>query len=199
MLITEAHVAWAQSQFQGATFVPGKLDIQDQPIYDTVTLAVGGIVNANNVSFFTSVRSSTGKTLADTNLTRDSELPDPEMFACKALSLHFDENISATDLQNIMKSFALQLIVGTKPLLTLPLWRIGAAGGIHAVTTATNQTFLQNGVPTRENLHTLALPIVIPPGVNFSANFVGGSYTLAGANGMRATLALGGLYAKGVQ
>lgn len=190
---------WVRQQFAGVTFDPNRLDIEDTPIYDTVALAQGAPVSQNTVSFFTNVKASSGKTLADTNLQRDSELADPEMFSIKGISLKFDENIDSTDFAQIMKLFAFQLIVGKKPKIEAPLWKYCAGGGIWAFSTATNQTFLQNGVPSREAFVPLATPIVIPPGVNFSASFVGGTRTLAGANGMRCTCLLSGLYAKGVQ
>jgi len=190
---------WVQQTFAGQTFDPTKLDIQDDGLYDTVTLANSAVVNNNSASFFTNVKAASGKTLADTNLQRDSELADPEMFAIRAISLHFDENISQTDLQQIMKLFAFQLIVGKKPLLTIPVWRLPAGGGISAITTATNNTLVQNGDPSFASFRALSVPIVIPPGVNFFAQFVDGSYTLTGANGMRCTCLFSGLYAKGVQ
>lgn len=191
--------AWVQQTFNGQTFDPNKLDIQDDGLYDTVTLATGATVNQNATSFFTNVKASSGKTLADTNLQRDSELADPEMFAIRAISLHFDSNIALADLQAIFKLFAFQLTVGKKPLLTVPLYRFPAGGGIAGITTATSTTVLQNGEPTFQSFRALAVPIVIPPGVNFFANFVGGSHVLTGAAGMRCQCLFSGLYAKGVQ
>lgn len=190
---------WVRDQFSGIIFDPQKLDVQDCPIYDTVTLASGQQVSSNSASFFTNVKSSSGKTLADTNLQRDSELPDPQMFAVKAISLHFDEDISAADLKQIMRKFAFQLVVGTKTLVEGPVYRFAAAGGIAAVSTLTSSQWLQNGSPDRANLCTLACPIVIPPGVNFYAQLSGNTYTLTGTDGLRLQCVLSGLFAKGVQ
>ncbi len=198
-LVTDQNKQFILNEFQGVTFNPNELDIEDTPLYDTVTLAQGQVAGPNTVSWFTNVRANTGKTLADTNMVRDSELAAPEMFSIRAIGIWFHSTMSLRDIEGIMRYLALQIVVGKKPKIEGPVWQFCAGGGISGFTTATSTSVYQNGIPSRESLCRLASPIVIPSNVNFSASLQGTNYTLQDTNGLRTTLIFRGLYAKGVQ
>lgn len=199
MLVKDWNAEALKQAFNGRTFEDNRLDIQDTPLYDTITLTTGQSVNPNSTSFFTNVTAASGKTLADTNMTRNGELSAPEMFSIKAISIIIWPDISITDMLEVTKKLALSFTLGKKVLIEAPIPHFGAGGGISAFTTATATSLYSNGVPSQESFVKLAAPIVIESNVNFSAQLQGTAYTLAGAAGMRMQLKFSGLYAKGVQ
>jgi hypothetical protein len=192
--------------FNSSTYISDQVDVQDTPVYDTVTIAAGGSVTNNTVSWFTSVGPGSGKTLAQTNMVTAGKLNAPEAFSIMSFRLRWSENILPADLYAILNGFALQFTIGTKPYQTGPLWNYSAGGGIFG--TSTNATpvvtsLLSNGNPGRMHMHRLAIPLVIENQATFYANLVGNAATLtaSGGGGTGATLQLmlSGLYARGVQ
>lgn len=110
------------------------------------------------------------------------------------------ENVAPADLYSIVSGFCLEFYLGNKYYQRAPLPYFAPGFGIGAFTTATNTTYLTNGIPTRESMHKLAVNIVIENQMNFSANLQGNSFTLsAGGTGYEHILLLDGLYARGVQ
>lgn len=194
-MITEA--------FQSASYVSDRMDVQHTPLYDTVTIAAAGAVNPLTAQFFTNVGAASGKTLAQTNMTQSQRLPAPEAFSIFGFRFRWQEDILLADLYAILTGFCLEFIIGQKVYQRAPLWHYNAGGGINAFTTANNTTLLGNGLPTREAMHKLAIPIVIENQTTFFAQLQGTGITLAagGAGGTGATfqLLLDGFYARGVQ
>jgi hypothetical protein len=193
--------------FNTEVIVPGKLDVQNTPLYDTCVLVQGpgvpSIVNNQNVNFFTNVGPASGKTRAQTNMELSRELPFPKAFSIFGARLWFREDILLLDLLNVLDGFCLQLYLGDKCYLEAPLRHFSAGAGISGMTTRTFSSIYTNGIPGREHMHKLAIPIVIPNGMTFYAQFQGNPYVLTtvalGGTGMTVCLELDGFYARGVQ
>jgi hypothetical protein len=193
--------------FQSQVYIQGQMDIQHEPLYDTVTLAAGAQVTALSTAFFTNVGPASGKTLAQTNLTQSRRLPAPEAFSAFAIRLAWEENIVLADILAILWGFAFQLFLGQKAYNTGPLWHYNAGGGLNAFTIAAIPAIAlyTNGVPGRDHMHRLAIPIVIENQMEFYAQLTGNAYTLVAAGGQ--TLGTGlalmclldGLHARGIQ
>lgn len=193
--------------FNSSTYISDQVDVQDTPVYDTVTIAAGGSVSNNTVSWFTNVGPAANKTLAQTNMVTAGKLNAPEAFSIMSFRLRWSENILPADLFAILNGFALQFTIGTKPYQTGPLWNYSAGGGIFGsltnTTAATVTSLLSNGNPGRMHMHRLAIPLVIENQATFYANLVGNAVTLTagggGGTGATLQLMLSGLYARGVQ
>ena len=101
-----------------------------------------------------------------------------------------------------LRNFAFQLFIGEKPFNRAPLWYYAAGGGIHGFTTRTSESVYVNGLPSREAIRSLAIPIVLENSLDFSCNLVGTAFNLAaggaGGTGLRLTCLFDGLYARGV-
>lgn len=196
-------------QFQSETFIQGKMDVQHTPIYDTLSFTVGGganpTINASTGQFFTNVGSSSGKTLAQCNMTQSQKLPAPQAFCIRSIRLRWSENILLADLLAIMNGFCLDFYLSEKYYQRLPLWMLNSGGGINGFTTRTSASVYTNGLPSMEAVRSLAIPIVIENQMSFFALLNGPALTLtttatdAAATGAILTLALDGLYARGVQ
>jgi hypothetical protein len=193
--------------FNSSTYIGDQVDVQDTPVYDTVTIAAGGTVSQNTVSFFTSVGAGSGKTLAQTNMVTAGKLNAPEAFSIMSFRMRWAENVLPADIYAILSNFALQFTIGIKPYQTGPLWNYNAGGGLFGVnantTASTLTSMISNGNPGRMHMHRLAIPLVIENQATFFANLVGNPITLtaSGSGGTGATfqLMLCGLYARGVQ
>lgn len=201
--------------FNSEVYVSNRMDVQHTPIYDTVRIGAAGgaagTVNNVTTSFFTNVGPASGKTLAQTNMTQSQRLPAPEAFAIFGFRLRWNEDILALDLSNILGSglggltggFCLEFTLGQKVYQRAPLWYFSAGGGISGFTTRTGESTYNNGLPSREAMHKLAIPIVIENQMTFEAHLTGTAYVAAlaaaGGNGLNLTLLLDGLYARGVQ
>jgi hypothetical protein len=190
--------------FQSDTYVKGKVDVQHEPLYDRVSITNGNSVNQDTTAFFTNIGPATGKTLADTNLTKPNELPAPEAFSIFGIRLHVREDISALDLFGIMEGFAFRFVLGRKPYNTGPLWYYASGGGIsgfavnYAAPAAAVTVYNATGLPTRNGMHKLALNLVIENQGEFSASLIGTPYTVQGAR-VDIMCLLDGLHARGVQ
>jgi hypothetical protein len=208
--------------FNSEVYVSNRMDVQHTPIYDTVRINAGGVVNMLTTSFFTNVGPSAvgGKTLAQTNMTQASRLPAPEAFAIFGFRLKWNEDILDTDLNQLLGNsgvaanvpdgtapaggFCLEFSLGQKIYQRAPLWYFAAGGGVTGFTTQTADQSYNNGVPGRDSMHKLAIPIVIENQMTFEAHLTGTAFTAAanavfGGRGITLTLMLDGLYARGVQ
>lgn len=191
--------------FNGDSYINDQLDIQHEPIYDTVVLAAGtGVVNATNAAGFINVGANSGKTIAATNLNASQRLDAPQAMSVQVIKIRWSELILPADLFAIVNGFASVLTVGIKPLNTAPMWQYPAGGGIYVpATTANAVTYLYNGVPTREAQLSLALPIVIGNQLNFNQTLQGNAYTLVASNlgglGLTLQYVLDGFHARAVQ
>ena len=191
------------SAFNSQVYVSDRMDVQSTPLYDTVTLAAGATVSTLSTALFTNVGAASGKTLAQTNMTQSQKLPAPEAFSVFGFRLRWQENVNIADLYTVLANFAFSFYLGQKRYQLGPLWFYNAGGGINAFTTSTATTVLNNGMPTRESMHKLAIPVVIENQMTFYGQFEGTQQTLlasgAGGTGLTFQMVLDGLYARGVQ
>lgn len=189
--------------FQSATYIPDRMDVQHTPIYDTVAIAAAGNVNPLTTAFFTNVGPASGKTLALTNMSQQQRLAAPQAFSIFAIRLRIAENILRLDLDTILNQFCLEVFKGEKCYNRAPLWYYAAGGGISGFTTWAGESAYNNGLPGRESMHKLAVPIVLENQETFWANYQGAAFALtaaaAGGTGLFTVCLLDGLYARGVQ
>lgn len=192
--------------FNSDIYVNNRMDVQHEPLYDTVTIAAAGTLSTLTSAFFTNVGPASNKTLALTNVTQSQKLPAPEAFSIFGFRLRISEDIFITDLYTLMNGFALEFYLGQKCYQRAPLWYFSPGGGITgypALAAAAQASFYNNGVPHRESMHKLAIPLVIENQMTFMAQFVGTTQVLTagggGGTGATLVLLLDGLHARGVQ
>ena len=189
--------------FSSEVYDPNKMDVQHEPLYDTITKAAAATIVQSTDQFFTNVGPQSGKTLASTNLTTPGQLQSPEAFSIMAIRFRWQENILNTDLFALLSSFALSFVMGQKSYNRAPLWHYNAGGGVFAFTTQTNQSYLANGAVGRNNMHVLDIPLVIENTQRFFAMLEGNTVTLtaaaSGGTGAVLQLLLDGYHARGVQ
>lgn len=199
--------------FNSTTYIQDRMDVQHTPLYDTVTYAAAATVSETNSLFFTNVGGSSNKTYGQTNLSLSQRLQAPQAFSIFSFRFRWSEDISPIDAVALVNTLAFQFYLGDKWYQRAPIWHYSAGGGLNimqansfALTggyTTWGPTYTSNGVPGREMMHKLAVPIVIENQMNFYGNLIGNSVTLlaTGVGGTGATLQvlLDGLYARGVQ
>jgi hypothetical protein len=190
---------WIMNQFNGTTYQPNAMDVQHEPLYDTLITAAGAnIVNLSQ--FFTS---PAGKTLAQTNVTTAKKLDAPEAFSVMGINFRWLENILLADLINILNNFALEFWIGQKYYNRAPLWFYASGGGIAGLSNVSSTSAYTNGLPGKYHRHELAINIVIDNQASFFGQLVGTqtALTVTGSGGTGATLImlLDGLHARGVQ
>lgn len=189
--------------FNSEVYVQNRMDVQHTPLYDKVTVAVATAVTNINTTFFTNVGPASNKTVADTNMSQSQRLAAPEAFSIFGFRLRWAENILLADLITLLNNFCLEFYLGQKVYQRAPLWHFNAGGGISAFTTKTDAAIYVNGIPHREAMHKLAIPIVIENQMTFFAQLQGTTFTTtaagSGGTGLNLTLLLDGFYARGVQ
>ncbi len=194
--------------FNSEVYVNNRMDVQHTPLYDTVTLAASsssttGVISTLTTAFFTNVGAASGKTFAQTNMSQSQKLAAPEAFSIFGYRFRWSENISLLDVYQLLNGFCLEFFLGIKAYQRGPIWYYSAGGGVWGVTTATTTSVYDNGVPGRDSMHKLAIPIVIENQMTFYAQLNGTtvlSTTAAnGGTGIIIVLLLDGLYARGVQ
>lgn len=189
--------------FSSEVYDANKMDVQHEPIYDTITKAAAATIVQTTDQFFTNVGPQSGKTYAQTNLTTPGQLQSPEAFSIMAIRFRWQENILDTDLFNILSSFALSFWMGQKSYNRAPIWCYNAGGGITAFSTVTSKSYLSNGVAGRRDMHVLDIPLVIENTQRFFAVLEGNTVTLtaaaSGGTGALLQLVLDGYHARGVQ
>jgi hypothetical protein len=190
--------------FQSDVYVEGKVDVQNEPLYDTIGLAQAVALNENSSSLFTNVGPQAGKTLGQTNLSQSRRLPAPEAFSVLGIRLYWNEDVAVADVLaiagNAVTAFAFEFYLGQKCYNRGPLWYYAAGGGI--VNTNANAAALGlylNGDADRNGMHKLAIPLVIENQGEFYARLTGPAYNITGATGFSLMALLDGLHARGVQ
>ena len=189
--------------FNSEVYVNNRMDVQHTPLYGTVVLAAGATLSQMASALFTNVGPASNKTLALTNVTQSEKLPAPEAFSIFGYRFRWSEDVLRADIQTIINGFALEFYLGQKQYQRGPLWYYAAGGGIYAFTTKTSESVYVNGLPSREAMHKLAIPVVIENQMTFFSQLVGNAITLtaaaSGGTGFTFQLLLDGLYARGVQ
>lgn len=189
------------NSFKGQIYISNQLDVQDTPVYDTITYAAGGTINTPNSSFFTNVESNSGKTYAQTNMTQNGKLDAPEAFSVFGVRLGFSEDILRADLTTLLNSWAYEFWLGKKDYQRANIRHFSSGWGISGYTTRSAESFYTNGVAGRQSMNMLAVKLVIANQMSFYGQLTGAaSQTLsANGNGLILINELVGLYARGVQ
>lgn len=183
--------------FNSDVYVNNRMDVQHTPIWDTVTITAGNPLSVLTSALFTNVGPASGKTLALTNMTQSQRLPAPEAFSIFGMRFRWSENTNFSDILTIVNGFCLEFWLGQKCYNRAPLWYYSVGGGLFDPGTA---GVLTNGVPGREAMHKLAIPIVIENQMVFYAQLQGNTVNLLSTGvGILYQLLLDGLYARGVQ
>ena len=187
--------------FRSSVYVDDRMDVQQTPIYDTVSIPAAGTVNELTTALFTNVGAQSGKTVAQTNMTQPQRLAAPEAFSVQGIAIRIQENILLADLLSILSTFSFAFYLGQKRYNLAPIWQYPAGGGIFGLDATAD--LIGNGLPSREARLALSIPIVIENQMQFYARLEGGTFTLAagGASGTGLTMQvlLDGYYARGVQ
>jgi hypothetical protein len=184
--------------FNSETYVANRMDVQDTPIWDTVTFIANTTISITNSMLFTNVGSQSSKTPALTNMTQPQKLNAPEAFSIFGYSFRYSENISLLDIYNLLNGFCLQFYLGPKIFQQGPLWIYNAGGGIYGAAGAAT-TVLNNGMPGRSDMNQIAINVVIENQMSFFAQLNGNNYvTNLSGTGVTYQLVLRGLYARGV-
>lgn len=188
--------------FQGETYVQGKLDVQNEPLYDTFFLAGGTTPTQANTSLFTAVGPASGKTLGQTNLTQSRRLPAPEAFSVLGIRLYWNEDVLIADLLtivgNALTNYCFEFFLGQKCYNRGPLWYYAAGGGFVTQTTTLATGIYTNGVPDRNSMHKLAIPLVIENQGEFYAQLTGGPVAIGQGGSFSLMCLLDGLHARPV-
>jgi len=189
------------NSFKGQIYISDQLDVQDTPIYDTITYAAGGTINTINSRFFTNVEDGSGKSYAQTNMTQNGKLDAPEAFAVFGVRLGFSEDILRSDLTTLLNSWAYEFWLGKKEYQRGNIRHFSSGWGIAGCTTNTAEAFYTNGSPGRESMNMLAVKLVIANQMSFYGQLTGAaSQALSEAGtGLILVNELVGLYARGVQ
>lgn len=191
------------NEFNGQTYEPNRMDVQDTPLYDTVTFAAGATITLAASQLFVNVA---GKTLAQTNVQTTKKLDAPEAFTVKSFRFFWQPNVLLADLYAVMigsGAAVLEFIIGNKVYQRGPLWVYTPGGGLFSAFTTTSQSVIGNGNPGRSEMHRLAINVVIDNQASFYAQLNTTGITLtagaSGGTGFQYQLVLSGLYARGVQ
>lgn len=186
--------------FNSTTYVDNRMDVQNTPLYDTVTIAASSSLSITTSALFTNVGPASNKTLALTNLLQSQKLPAPEAFSIFGFRFRYSENLSLLDVYNIVNGFCYEFWLGQKAYQRGPIWFYNAGGGVYGTSDVSSTTFLLNGLPGRSEMHKVAITVVIENQMTFYAQLNGNAYTLNGSGtGITFQSVLDGLYARGVQ
>lgn len=197
---------WITGQFSGSTYMPNNMDVQHEPLYDTLwnpatnaPYAAAAVI-PNLAQFFATPSS---KTLAQTNVTTAKRLDAPEAFAVMGIRFRIGEDILLADMIQLFNNFCLEFWIGQKSYNRAPLWFFVPGGGATGFSNFNNQSAITNGVPGRNAMHALQINIVIDNQASFYAQLDGSPVTLtaaaSGGTGANIMTLLDGLHARGVQ
>jgi hypothetical protein len=185
--------------FRSQTYIQDQVDVQHEPLYDTISVTGGATaINQTNNQFFSNVTQQSGKTLAQTNLTQNNSLKTPEAFAIFQYRLYLFPGNTLVDNIAMVNQYAYQFTLGSKPYQTAPVWMLPAGGGLWGVTTATTTSLYGNGWPSKDAVRPLAVTLVIENTASFVGTLVvGTAYTPLSA--FQIMNVLDGLHARGIQ
>jgi hypothetical protein len=198
----QAQAANIFAQFTGTTYQPNAMDVQHEPLYDTLTIASGSNVLAANQSqaFFSN---PAGRAINFTNVTKAQQLPAPEAFAVMSIQMHIDENMLIADARALQNNMVLEFWIGQKSYNRGTIWYYTAGGGIAGFSGISNAQAITNGTPGANAANPREINIVIDNQASFFGQFNGTQFTLAtganGGTGLNVVMLLDGFHARGVQ
>jgi hypothetical protein len=183
--------------FRAEEYIKDQMDVQAEPVYDTITLATADIIaqGSTTAQFFKNIQN---KTLNLTNMTESGQLMNPEALAIFAYRFYLDPRNSVLDSENVLAGFAFVFTMGRKPYQTIPLWMIPQGGGLD-LQGCCDSCIVHNGRPTKEAIRPIAITLVLEQGVNFVADLIGPNYTIDATQGFIMQANLDGLHARGIQ
>ena len=189
------------NSFRGQILISNQLDVQDTPLYDTITYLAGATINQSNSTFFQNVEAGSGKTATQTNMDTNGRLDAPEAFSVFGIRLGWSEDILRSDLTTLLNTWAFQFMMLKKPYSQANIRHYAAGWGITGYTTRTAESFYTNGSPGRGSMNLLSVKLVIANQQTFQAWLTGAASQVLSASGSGMTLIceLVGLYARGVQ
>lgn len=193
------------NSFRGQIYISNQLDVEDTPLYDTVTYTASGSITGNqggNASWFTNVENGSGKTLAQTNMTQNGKLDAPKAFSVFGIRFNWSEGILRSDLQTLLDSWAFDFWLGDKNYQRANIRHFSSGMGISGYTTKTAESFYTNGLPGRQSMNMLSVKLVIANQMSFMAYLTGSNTSqVLSSSGVGAILLveLVGLFARGVQ
>lgn len=189
------------NSFKGQIYVSNTLDVQDTPIYDTITYTAGATINTINSSLFTNVENGSGKSFAQTNMTQNSKLDAPEAFSVFGIRVGVSEDILRSDFQTLLNSWAFEFWLGKKEYQRANIRHFSSGWGISGATTKTAESFYTNGWASRDAMNVVAVKLVIANQMSFFAQLTGSASQVLSSSGVGMILIceLVGLYARGVQ
>lgn len=153
--------------------------ILSQPLYDTCRIATGAgqTVDYFSVKLNGILTGTTKKTLAETNLTTDGQLPSGYSYSANGINFAIREiasgatYITLADYRVIMGGF-IEIKIGNKNYQTLPISCIPAGclelGYFSNITAAATEFKMSHGAGVALNRFPLDVPIDIGPGENIS-------------------------------
>jgi hypothetical protein len=193
------------NSFRGQIYISNQLDVEDTPLYDTITYTAGQSITGNqggNSSWFTNVENNSGKTLAQTNMTQNGKLDAPKAFSVFGIRLNWSEGILRSDLQTLLDSWAFDFWLGDKSYQRGNIRHFSSGMGISGYTTKTAESFYTNGLPGRQSMNMLSVKLVIANQMSFQAYLTGSNTAQvlsSSGSGLIFLCELVGLFARGVQ
>jgi hypothetical protein len=187
--------------FRGQIYISDTLDVQDTPVYDTLTYTAGGTIQQSNNQFFANVEQGSGKTQAQTNMTQNNKLDAPEAISVFGIRLGWSEDALRSDLQTLMNGWAYQFSLGKKYYSLANIRHYSAGWGLTGFSSRTAESAYTNGFPSRGSMNLLEIKLVIANQMSFYAQLIGNTSQVLSSTGAGLILLneLVGLYARGVQ
>lgn len=186
--------------------VPGAKDVILQPFWDSASITA----TTKQLTLFqtpkgqgSSVWSGVGgKALADTNMQLAGQLGSGWQFTCYTVQFSLAATAVLADAQKIVDQGTIEIIVGAKTYLELPLVFANAGGGLSGSlgtqTAASTNQFVTNGHPDSKAVFGFGeLPITIMENENFSVRLTW--QDLTGITTTSCRLLLNGQLSRGVQ
>jgi len=183
--------------FRAEEYIKDQMDVQSEPLYDTLSQVVGDILLAGqpNTSFFSVVA---GKDLNLTNMIQPNQLMNPEAQAVLAYRYYLDPRNTVVDCEAVMANFCLNFTMGRKAYQTVPLWMIPQGGGLDVQGGECCDCVVHNGRPQKDAIRTNGVTLILEQGVRFEGELVGSSTTITGDTFIH-QLNLDGFHARGIQ
>lgn len=145
--------------------LPGTTEALDRPLYDTVV-----ITNATtSLDLFTVPNGQGGKTICETNMTAQGQLPSPERFTIHRIGLLVLTQIPA-DMNLVLNEVIFTLYVNQKIYTQAPMIYFPCGFGIFGNTVVNISSVMTNGVPADNAVRSLLYPIPLEPLDPFKGN-----------------------------
>lgn len=153
--------------------IAGKQDVISQDVYDTFTTAAGGTVTTQ---LMFQVPLGGSKTLAETNMTQNGTLPNPQRLFLESIACIIRNDAIPSDAISFLYNCTGELKVGQKVYWTGPLVKLPAQFGVNVPSVAALgadgskpaanliSVVSQNGIPDARNAFVLDNPFFIEQG-----------------------------------